>query len=189
MAVVTQLSDSELLTLMGGDDRAAFNEIYNRYWKLLYHSAWNVLKDKDSCMEVVQEVFVWLWEHRAGIRINSLTPYLKAAVKYKVTDVLRAYKARDAVFVNLDELDVVNLSFEDDPLEIKELKEIIVKMSSKLPAKARLIFELSRNEQLSNREIAEKLGIAEKTVENQMTIALKKLKISLGSLSAWLFFL
>jgi RNA polymerase sigma factor (sigma-70 family) len=62
-------------------------------------------------------------------------------------------------------------------------------MSMKLPPRARLIFQLSRNEHLSNREIAEKLGISEKTVENQITIALKKLRIAMGSISVWLFFL
>lgn len=189
MIVVTPLSDSELLALMGEDDRAAFSEIYNRYWRLLYQSAWNVLRDQEACMEVIQEVFVWLWEHRAGLQINSLPSYLKAAVKYKVTDVLRVNKVRDACFVNLDELDAINLSFEDEPLEIKELKAVIAQMSAKLPARARLVFELSRNEQLSNREIAEKLGITEKTVENQITIALRKLKLALGGLSIWLFFL
>lgn len=62
-------------------------------------------------------------------------------------------------------------------------------MSSKLPARARLIFELSRNEQLSNREIANKLGISEKTVENQITIAIKKLRMAMGNVSVWFFFL
>jgi RNA polymerase sigma-70 factor (family 1) len=189
MSVLAPLSDSELLSLIGESDRDAFSELYHRYWRSLYQSAWNVLQDQESCMEVTQEVFVWLWEHRAGLQINSLPAYLKAAVKYKVTNILRVNKVRDACFINLDELDAINLTFEDDPLEIKELKAVIAQMSAKLPARARLIFELSRNEQLSNREIANKLGISEKTVENQITIALKKLRLALGSLSAWLFFL
>jgi len=189
MLGLAPLSDQELLALIGTDDRAAFSELYNRYWKLLYESAWNVLRDQEACMEVTQEVFVWLWDHRVGLRINSLPSYLKAAVKYKVTDVLRVNKTRDACFVNLDELEVENIFFDEDPLEIKELKAVIAQMSAKLPARARLIFELSRNEQLSNREIAEKLGISEKTVENQITIALKKLRLSLSGMSASLFFL
>jgi RNA polymerase sigma-70 factor (family 1) len=189
MSVRPTLSDQEILTLIGHDDRAAFSELYNRYWQTMYQAAWNVLRDQESCMEVIQEVFVWLWDHRSGLQISSLPAYLRAAVKYKITDILRSNRAREACFVNLDDLDPTNLLFAEDPLELKELKAIISQMSAKLPARARLIFELSRNEQLSNREIAEKLSISEKTVENQITIALKKLRIAMGSLSVWLFFL
>jgi len=189
MSVLVTLSDQELLSLVGNSDRAAFSELYNRYWCSLYQTAWNVLRDQESCMEVIQEVFVWLWDHRSGLQINSLPSYLKAAVKYKVTDILRSNKAREEYFVNLDELDAESVLLDDDPLEFKELKAVIAKMSAKLPPRARLIFELSRNEQLSNREIAQKLGISEKTVENQITIAIKKLRMAMGSGSVWLFFL
>jgi len=142
-----------------------------------------------NMQEVVQDVFVWLWDHRSALQIKSPPSYLRAAVKYKVIDILRSNKAREMCFVNLDELDPAHLLFEDDPLELKELKAVIMQLSAELPERARLIFELSRNEQLSNREIAEKLGISEKTVENQITIALKKLRLSMGSISIWLFFL
>jgi DNA-directed RNA polymerase specialized sigma24 family protein len=90
-------------------------------------------------MEVVQEVFVWLWDHRFGLQINSVTAYLRAAVKYKVTDILRSNRAREACFVNLDELDPDDLLFIEDPLELKELKAVIMQMSAKLPLRARLI--------------------------------------------------
>jgi RNA polymerase sigma-70 factor (family 1) len=189
MSVLTTLSDQEILSLIGDNDRVAFSELYNRYWRSLYQTAWNVLHDQESCMEVTQEVFVWLWDHRSSLQIKLLPSYLRAAVKYKVTDILRSNRAREACFVNLDELDSTNLLFDDDPLELKELKTVIAQMSAKLPERARLIFELSRNEQLSNREIAQKLGISEKTVENQITIAIKKLRMAMGSFSAWLFFL
>jgi RNA polymerase sigma-70 factor (family 1) len=189
MSVLTPLSDQEILARIREDDRAAFSELYNRYWKSLYQIAWNVLRDQESCMEVIQEVFVWLWDHRTALQIKSPPSYLKAAVKYKVTNILRSNKAREAYFVNLDVLDSANILFDDDPLELKELKEVIAQMSAKLPERARLIFELSRNEQLSNREIADKLGISEKTVENQITISLKKIRTAMKSNSICFFFL
>ena len=189
MSVPRTLSDQEILTRIGEDDRVAFSELYDRYWKSLYQLAWNILRDQESCMEVIQDVFVWLWDHRATLQIKSLSSYLRAAIKYKVTDILRSNKVREECFVNLDALDLENLLFDHDPLEIKELKAVIIQMSAKLPERARLIFELSRNEQLSNREIANKLGISEKTVENQITIALKRLRIAIGTSSVWLFFL
>ncbi|WP_158799101.1 RNA polymerase sigma-70 factor [Pedobacter sp. L105] len=189
MSQANALSDQEILTRIGDNDRAAFSELYRRYWQSLYQIAWNVLRDQESCMEVIQDVFVWLWDHRSSLQINSVPSYLRAAVKYKVTDILRSNKVREGCFVDLNELDKIQLSIDDDPLELKELKLVIIQMSKKLPERARLIFELSRNEQLSNREIADKLGISEKTVENQITIALKKLRISMDQHSLWLFFL
>jgi RNA polymerase sigma-70 factor (family 1) len=189
MSAPRTLSDQEILTRIGDDDRAAFSELYNRYWQPLYQMAWNVLRDQESCMEVIQDVFVWLWDHRSALQIKSPPVYLRAAVKYKIIDVLRSNKARELCFVNLEDLDPAHLLFDDDPLELKELKAVIVQLSAELPERARLIFELSRNEQLSNREIAEKLGISEKTVENQITIALKKLRIAMGSNSMWFLFL
>lgn len=189
MSEQSSLPDQEILTRIGNDDQEAFNELYHRYWQSLYQIAWNVLRDQEACMEVIQDVFVWLWDHRSTLRINSLPSYLRAAVKYKVTDILRSNKVREGCFVDLDQLDTLQLSTDDDPLELKELRGVIIQMSKKLPERARLIFELSRNEQLSNREIAHKLGISEKTVENQMTIALKKLRIVMKYHSLWLFFL
>ena len=189
MSEHSALSDQEILTRIADEDRAAFRELYDRYWQSLYQIAWNVLRDREACMEVIQDVFVWLWDHRSSLQINSLPSYLRAAVKYKVTDVLRSNKVREGCFVDLDTLDTLELASDDDPLELKELKLVIIQMTKKLPERARLIFELSRNEHLSNREIAEKLGISVKTVENQMTIALKKLRIVMKHHSVWLFFL
>ena len=188
MPALKTLSDHEILGRLAGDDRVAFNELYDRYWQHLYQMAWNVLRDKDSCVEVIQEVFVWIWEHRFALEIKSPPAYLRSAVKYKITNVLRANRAREACFVNLDQLDPGHLLFDEDPLELKELRAVIAQMIAKLPERARLIFEMSRNEHLSNKEIAERLGISEKTVENQMTIAIKKLRVSLNNKAVWLFF-
>jgi len=150
--------------------------------------AWNVLRDKESCIDVLQEVFVWIWEHRATLHIQSPPAYLRSAVKYKITNILRTNRVREACFVNLETLDPRHLIFDEDPLELKELRSAITQMAAGLPERARLIFELSRNEHLSNKEIAKKLGISEKTVENQMTIALKKLRVAMNNMQVWLFF-
>ncbi len=180
-------SDNELADLLRLDDRMAFNELYERYWKSLYQMTWNVLRDRDTCMEVIQVVFVWIWEHRLNLEMRSPAVYIRFAVKYKTIDILRSNRVREACFVNLQSLDTDFLISKEAHLEIKELKAVIAKLSSSLPERARLIFELSRNEELSNREIATKLNISEKTVENQMTIALRKLRAGMKSFSIWIF--
>ncbi|QDW27913.1 RNA polymerase sigma-70 factor [Pedobacter sp. KBS0701] len=176
------LSDSELAAQLKTGDDVAFNEIYKRYWKSLYESAYAVLKDSTSCDDIVQEIFVWVWTNREKHLTDSFRPYLHAAVKYKIANLIRHGKVKDAYLARSLTLKH-RAETDENELELKELKEIIAQFTSKLPSRAKLIFQLSRNELLSNKEIALQLGISEKTVENQMNISLKKLKKTLGNLS------
>ncbi|PTS92368.1 RNA polymerase sigma-70 factor [Pedobacter sp. HMWF019] len=182
MASYTEHTDQELVTLLKQGDREAFNQIYYRYAEYLYQYALNILRDEDECTDAVQDVFVWLWENGKKINVNILRSYLISAVKYKLTRVIQSSK-RKAEILALNPLR--EEFFVDDNLEIKELKHAIQEFVISLPERARLIFELSRNEYLSNKEIAARLGISEKTVENQITIVLKKLKSGLGKMSFW----
>ncbi|EDM34153.1 putative ECF-type RNA polymerase sigma factor [Pedobacter sp. BAL39] len=174
-------SDQDLVILMKKDD-AAFNEIYERYWSILYRSAFNVLKDEDLCLDVLQEVFIWVWEHRADLQVRSLKAYLQVAVKYKVANYIRNGKVRESFYLRIPKIEL-DTAFPDETLEVKELKEIIDRFVEELPARCREVFQLSRNEHLSNKDIAIRLGISEKTVENQINKGLKKLKLDLGRFS------
>lgn len=182
MTAYSEYTDQELTDLLKKSDREAFNQIYHRYVAYLYQYAFNILKDEDECTDAVQDIFVWLWENRKKINVNVLKGYLIAAVKFKLTRVIQTSKRRAEI---LAANPVKEESFIDDSLEVKELKQAIQEFVIGLPEKARKIFEMSRNEYLSNKEIAARLGISEKTVENQMTIVLKKLKTGLGNLSFW----
>lgn len=178
----SEYTDQELTALLKEGDREAFNQIYRRYVQYLYQYAFNILKDEDECTDAVQDIFVWLWENRIKINVNVLKGYLIAAVKYKLTRVIQGSKRRHEI---LSAKPLQEESFVDDSLEVKELKLAIHEFVVALPERARMIFELSRNEYLSNKEIAARLNISEKTVENQMTIVLKKLKSGLGKMSFW----
>jgi len=187
MLTYANLSDLELISLLKKGDELAFTEIYKRYWEFLYQSCYSILKDGDTCDDIVQEIFVWLWANKEKHITDSFKPYLYAAAKYKIANLIRHGKVKDAFFERSVYLN--KLSSDENEMELKELKEIIAQFTSSLPDRAKMIFHLSRNELLSNKEIAEKLGISEKTVENQMNINLKKLKASLGRLSFWSVFL
>ena len=182
-----KLSDVELTALLKEGDHAAFTEIYERYWEELLRSAHRILKDREACMDVLQEVFVWFWTHREDLVLNSVKAYLLTAVKYQVANFIRSAKVREA-YVQRTEMLVVGESYEDDILEVKELKAMIAGITADLPEKCREVFRLSRDEHLSNKEIASKLGISEKTVEMQITIALKRLRTQIKSHSAFHIF-
>lgn len=182
-----ELSDGQLAALLRTDD-AAYNEIYERYWPVLYRSAFNVLKDEDACLDVIQEIFIWFWEHKTDISVNSIKAYLLVAVKYKVANYIRNGKVRESFYERIPKITIED-DFPDQALEIKELKEMINRFIEELPDRCQEVFHLSRIENLTNKEIALKLGITEKTVENQINKALKKLKPQLGKSAFLLYFL
>lgn len=170
------LDDHDLLDLLRKGEAPAFDTIYQRYWALLYQHAYYILHDKEACGDIIQDVFVWLWQHRQEVKPISLKPYLKAAVRFKIANYIRAGKVRDSFFDALQENEGYTII---DDLAVKELKTIIAQAVNTLPEKCREIYRLSRHEHLSNAAISRRLGISEKTVENQMNIALKRIRTHL----------
>ncbi|WP_341833925.1 RNA polymerase sigma-70 factor [Chitinophaga pollutisoli] len=185
MGANSTYTDSELLTLLRAGDRQAFEEIYRRHWKNMYRTAYLVLHDDAASTDIVQDIFVWCWEKRAIMQVASLGGYLSMAVRYKVANYIRREKVRAGFFAEAEKLRLPEGAHEFT-LELKELRSIIAQFTEELPGRCRDIFYLSRFEYLSNKEIAARLGISEKTVENQLTIALKRLRMRLGSFSAWM---
>ena len=178
-------TEKQLLELLHGSDEKAFTEIYRRYAEPLYFFAWNILRDTAECKDAIQEVFVWLWNNRGEIRVKELKPYLLAAVKYKLIRAIRNSRRRDEILATYPGPAVF---YAGQEVELKELQAIVRQFTRALPPRAKEIFDLSRNQHLSNREIALRMNISEKTVENQMTITLKKLRHTLGNLSIWSVF-
>jgi len=180
-------SDVELLDLMKIDDQIAFERIYIRYWETLLKSSYRILKDRDACFDVLQEVFLWLWQNRTRIEVRSIKFYLLAATRYQIANRIRKEKVKQT-FLDHSKSIKIDEFYDADDLEFKEFKQMILTFIDKLPERCKEIFQLSRNEHLSNKDIAKQLGISEKTVENQLTIALKKLKIKMGANYIFIFF-
>lgn len=172
-------SDSELISLLKNGDRDAFSEIYSRHWNSMYRSAINVLREDESAMDVVQDVFMWIWNNKESLKIETLRSYLLSSVKYKVANLIRKGKARDRFFSFIEETELT-----EDPVtdwvEVKELRRVIQDCVDSLPERWKEVYELSRNEHLSNKQIAERLGISEKTVEKHITSSLKRIRISVS---------
>lgn len=175
--------DEDLLCLVRNGDRDAFTEIYNRYWKLLFNTAYNVNRNREDSLDVCQSIFLWFWENRSEVKVaTSLKAYLQTAVKYKIANLIRNGKVRESLFDDLAKIDLQ--TYNANELEIKELKCLIAQLCDELPAKCREVFLLSREEHLKHKEIAERLGIAEKTVDDHITRALHKLKTPLSKLAS-----
>jgi len=173
-------SDMELIGLMKQHDQAAFTEIYQRYWKKLFTVAANKLQDLEEAREIVQNVFISLWNRREQLEINSsLQNYLAVSVKYRVINVLDKLTTKKTY---LDSLDQANVDHSTQQwLDFMELKKQLSELVKELPEKCRLVFTLSREEGNSHKEIAQKLDISEKTVEGHLTKAIKLLKSQLNN--------
>ncbi|QQT25527.1 sigma-70 family RNA polymerase sigma factor [Sphingobacterium spiritivorum] len=177
MNVCENWDDNTLIDELNMGNQMAFKAIYFRYSGLLYRYAFNILRDEEECSDVIQEVFVWLWENRTNLNILNLKNYLLAVVKYKLIRVISSGKRKKEILAKslpVNETDTTN------DLELKELKQAITDFTAILPVRARETFQLSREQFLTNKEIALEMGISEKTVEAQMTISLRKLKLYLN---------
>jgi len=175
-------TDKELISAITNSNQDAFNILYGRHWEGLYKFAFLILRDKDACKDIVQDVFIWVWEHREGLDMHAPKSYLRTAVKYKIANYIRTGNIRDSFF---DEAAQFNHSqaipSTAEFAELNELKHVIQVTIANLPVKCRAIYRLSREANLTNREIASQLGISVKTVENQMTIALHRIRTSVDA--------
>lgn len=181
MDVYSEHTDQDLVQLLVNDDQNAFDQLYERHWFQLYQSAFYLLKDKDASKDIVQDVFLWIWQKRSTLNITNVKAYLKAAVRFKVANYIRSGNIRESFYDEVAKVQPNPTSpTGDDIMALKQLQQLIHEAISQLPEKCREVYRLSKEEGLSNREIAERLGISVKTVENQMTIALKRLRTSIG---------
>ncbi len=140
---------------------------------MLRNAAENIVGDSDSAHDVVQEVFIKLWNKKEEIQsiLNPKAYLFKSVINTSIT-----YLEKNKNKVRLGELKVASQLTSDSELVTKELEGKINEALNALPAKCKAIFILSRFEGMKNKEIAEHLDISLKTVENQMGIAFKKLR-------------
>ena len=179
MAITEINAEKDLLRRLAGGEPAALTAIYQQYWQSLFLAAYNIIKDRKACEDIVQEIFLQLWLKREGLQVReSLKGYLCAATRYQVFRYIRKNASRQDWYDRLEER--LSAQPPDQSLLQKDLKRQVDEVVSVLPEKCQMIYRLSREEFLSHKEIAERLDISIKTVENQLTIALRRLRHSLG---------
>ena len=182
MKAYKKITDNELARLLNEADHAAYNEIYNRYFHVLYVHAYKKLRDEEQSKDVVQDLFATLWFRRGRWLANdNLAGYLFTAVRNRVFD-LFARRQVEAKYTDSlkDYLETHSGAPADHLAREHDLSKYINRAVAKLPAKMRRIFEMSRKENLSHREIAGQLGVSENNVSKQVNNALRLLKAKLG---------
>lgn len=152
-------------------DESSFIIIYNKYWEKLFVIAYNRLSSRQAAEDVVQEVMLGLWQRKTEVMIDDLEAWLSAATRYSVFRQLAKFGHQK----------FVDLSFQGEKGYSQDfdsgfINEILREQVNLLPRKCKAVFTYSRQHELSNKEIAQKLSISEKTVEKHMTTALFRLK-------------
>ena len=172
-----QSSDFELAALVAQDDDQAFAEIYQRYKGVLFLHAYRMLGDQEEAKDILQELFTALWVNRKSIKLTaSFSSYLYKAIRNRVFDVIAHRKVEQKYINSLADFIENGECVTDHQVREKELTVLIEKEVSLLPPKMRAVFELSRNSNLSYKEIAEELHISDKTVKKQVSNALTILR-------------
>ncbi|MCE7040368.1 RNA polymerase sigma-70 factor [Dyadobacter sp. CY312] len=175
--------DKGTVGLLQSGNWGAFEHIYNTYWSKLYLSAYGILRDKQACEDIVQDVLVQLWLKKDSASIDSLPSYLHTAVRYQVFKAIKAGKVKlalpDDIELSADRNEV------EDMLVSEDLDAVLDNHIARLPDKCREVFLLSRKKHLSIAEIAEQMHISTKTVENHLSNALGRLRTGMGDFLFW----
>lgn len=181
MAAYQSLTDKKLIDLIKKDDNGAYTEIYNRYHAALYIHVFNKLQNREEARDIVHDLFSGLWEKRHALAVHdSFTAYLYCAARYRVFEHIAHRQVESKYMDSIREFSEQHKGITDHLVREKQLLALINHEIAALPPKMREIFELSRTQHLSHKQIAEKLNLSEKTVKKQVNNSLKILRVKLG---------
>jgi RNA polymerase sigma-70 factor (family 1) len=185
--IKSSMPDSRNMNLLSDKikkgDIKAFDLLYHTYSQKLYGFAFSMLKNHEDAKEVVQETFFKIWEKRDRINPSGSIEAFLFSVSYHTTIDLLRKRFKDDQYRSYVQIQLPGheSKSEEDPVYYQELINILNEVVSELPEQRKKIYLLSREEGLSHKEIAEKLNISVKTVENQINLALKEIRKQLIS--------
>lgn len=175
------MGDKEYVECLKKDDFSAFDALFHKYSTSLYAFALSITRDSFAAEEVTQLVFLKVWEKREQINEHlSFKSFLFSVAYHETISWLRKEKSEKTRIGEFVLISGFQSNETEQAVEFRNIEGLANQLIQEMPEKRKEIFKLSREQGFSNREIAEKLGISIKTVENQMTSALKYLREKLG---------
>ncbi len=174
--------DIRLLALAANDDKRAFDVLYERYFGKLLAFVYNRIHHKQDAEEIVQNVFYSFWKIRSTLVVTtSVSAYLFGACKNLIIHNMRDEKVRKVYLAQLNFLmQQASHNSNEDSIRLHDVEEALERGLLDLPVRCKEIFKLSRQQHQTIPEIAEHLKLSHKTVENNITTALKRLRVSLS---------
>ena len=170
--------DNELIAGVKLGNQQAFESLFNKYWEKAYNQAYKRLKNEEDAKDVVQEFFAAIWLKRESISIDNFIAYLHTSIRNNTLKLLQKQKT-DHSFLNVENTLQETSALPDTAIVIQEFLQAYNDLLETLTPQCRTIFQMKFNEQLSTKEIALKLNIKRKTVQNHLGKAINQLKLSL----------
>ncbi|WP_036691884.1 RNA polymerase sigma factor [Pedobacter glucosidilyticus] len=170
-----------LLQMQENDDNLAFDTLYDKYWEQMYNAAYKRLKDADYAKDITQDIFLQLWLRRKELSIDNLVSYLHTSVRNNVFK----WMEKEQRYTPIPEV-LIQLGIAKDQTDAEILrKEFLIKyerLINSLTPSQQEIFRMKYQEDLTTQQIADKLQISRKTVQNQLGKSMAQLRESLGPL-------
>ncbi|MBL0745785.1 RNA polymerase sigma factor [Chryseolinea lacunae] len=179
MQVDNEWKEQDLIEALRQGDEQAYSIIFKQYWKTLYHQAYCKVQSHELAEEIVQELFLTLWEKRSTLLISNLLHYLRTALRNKCIDHIRATLVKDKYWRYYKQFIPRQADATQEMVSYNNLAEALETGLSRLPEKTKAVFALSRFEGRSIAEVAKVVRLSEKAVEYHLTKSLKILKVYL----------
>lgn len=181
--------DCELWEAIRQNDEGAFSELFKRYGKVVLKIALSRVRSREAAEEIVQNLFIALWDKRATLSITNISAYIHTSVKNRALNVIESLIVHKKYWDYYKHFIPREDNVTEKEVEFSELLEAIEKGISDLPEKPKLVFRLSRLEGRSVQEIAGMMNLSTKAVQYHLTRSLKELRLHLKhyilSLSIW----
>lgn len=182
MSVERLHNEKQLLLQLREGSALAFETIYRHYYSTLYLHAYSKTKNRELAKDIVQDLFASVWQQREQLDIQSnLSGYLYRSVRNRVIDIWAKEKSESKYLDSLLVMMTQQTEYADAPVREKILVEHVESLLGKLTPRVREVFELSRKDYLTYKQISEKLNISEQTVRGYAKEALKVLRYRLDS--------
>lgn len=186
----SEISDSELISLLNKKDHSAFTEIYNRYWKTLIIHAFKILHNEEDASDVLQDVFTALWNRNKDWQLEHfLDAYLYTSVRNRCLKLIAKSSRRETFIEELTTVFNEGVYTTDEDVNFRELTQLLEEGVRDLPPRMQQVFMRSREEGLTHKQIAEEMGIAENSVKTTMHRTLNSLRTKLSPLLSVMYLL
>ncbi|MCK9618614.1 MAG: RNA polymerase sigma-70 factor [Lentimicrobiaceae bacterium] len=166
---------------MAEGDQRALRYFFDKYYDSLCNYVNLYIRNRSVSEDLVQDIFIYFWEKRGNLKLEtSVKSYLFRASRNKYLNYFRDEKCHHTIEMEVSSKSEIYANSNDNTLDLKQLEEVINTSINNLAPRCREVYLLHKNDDLSYKEIAFKMNLSVKTVENQMTIALKKLREQLA---------
>lgn len=185
-AIDSKTNEYLLVKRLSSGDVVAYEQLFDRYWSILYRKIYNRLLDSDQTKDILQDLFIILWDKRQDLKVASLEGYLNGIAKNLVNNYFRRQTGK--IPVSLDNelyLELSGVAYTDELIASRELEACILEAIGKMPDTMKKCIELFRDKSPGTKEMAAILNLSEQTIKNNLNSARQRLKLAIQNMNTF----